>query len=250
MVSDTSAMDQDQSTSTSALETTNYHDASISRKMAAREVVSHLVAHGCRDLSGELDLSSFDEYPTSHGGLSDVYAGRLLNGTRIAVKALRVSTTSMKHDPTHLKHAARELHTWGRCTHPNVLHLMGLSIFRGRIGMVSLWMKYGSLPSYLESVPGVDRFDMCVQICEALSYLHRIGIVHGDLKGANVLVSEGGVPVLTDFGNSLLADRTLRFTQTTSSPSFTVRWSAPEIIEESTSHTEASDIYALGMVLI
>ncbi|KAH7322187.1 kinase-like protein [Rhizoctonia solani] len=115
--------------------------------------------------------------------------------------------------------------------------------------MISLWMKYGSLPSYLESVPGVNRFDMCVQICEALSYLHQIGIVHGDLKGANVLVSEDGFPVLTDFGNSLLADRTLRFTQTTSSSSFTVRWSAPEIIEESTSHTEASDVYALGMTI-
>ncbi|KAH7322188.1 hypothetical protein B0J17DRAFT_253317 [Rhizoctonia solani] len=102
-VSDTSATDQHQSTSTPLLEPTISQEAPISRNMSATEVVSHLVAHGCRDLSSELDHASFDDYPTSHGGLSDVYAGQLLNGTRIAVKALRVSTTTIKHDPTHLK---------------------------------------------------------------------------------------------------------------------------------------------------
>ncbi|EUC60961.1 tyrosine kinase domain protein [Rhizoctonia solani AG-3 Rhs1AP] len=223
----------------------SHQDVLISRKMAAREVVSHLVAHGCRDLSSELDLASFDEYPSSHGGLSDVYQGQLLNGTKIAVKVLRVSTDTLNQDPKHLKvspnpqiwyphtnlqvtaqHAARELHTWGRCTHPNVIQLLGLAIFRGRIGMVSPWMEHGSLPHYLKKVPGVNQFDMCVRICEGLAYLHQIGIIHGDLKGANVLVSDRGIPVFTDFGNSLLTDRTIFFTQTTSSPSFTVRWSA------------------------
>ncbi|KAH7322186.1 kinase-like domain-containing protein [Rhizoctonia solani] len=221
----------------------------ISRNMAAKEVVSQLVTHGCQDLTGRLAISSFSEYPAFHGGFSDIYQDLLLNGTQVAVKALRVSVESISQDLKHLKHAARELHTWSRCRHPNVIPLLGLAIFRDRIGMVSPWMAYGNLPRYLTSEPGVNRLNMCIQICEGLSYLHEIQITHCDLKGANVLVSNEGVPILTDFGNSSLTDRTLGFTETTSSPSFTVRWSAAEIIEEKTSHTEASDVYALGMTI-
>ncbi|CAE6507503.1 unnamed protein product [Rhizoctonia solani] len=225
-------------------------DAVLSRKMAAREVVSHLVAHGCRDLSGELDLASFGEYPVSHGGLSDIYRGELLDGARVAVKVLRVSIDNISREPKHLKHAARELHTWSRCKHPNIMPLLGLAVFRDRIGMVAIWMKHGNLPEYLKVVSGVNRYNMCVQICEGLSYLHHIRIVHCDLKGANVLVSDEGIPLLTDFGTSLVSDRTLRFTATTSGPSCTLRWSAAEILQETNPHTEASDVYALGMETI
>ncbi|CAE6495559.1 unnamed protein product [Rhizoctonia solani] len=221
----------------------------ISKKMHAREVVSQLVDHGCDDLTGELDFSSFGENPVTHGGFSDIYRGLLLDSTRVAVKALRVSVESISRNPKHLKRAARELHTWSKCRHPNVIPLLGLAIFRGRIGMIAPWMTHGNLPRYLESTPGVDRLNLCVQICEGLSYLHRINIIHCDLKGANVLVSDAGIPMLTDFGNSSLVDRTLCFTQTTSGPSFTVRWSAAEIFEENALHTEASDVYALGMTI-
>ncbi|CUA75191.1 hypothetical protein RSOLAG22IIIB_05756 [Rhizoctonia solani] len=228
---------------------TNSVDSLISRKMAAQEVVSLLVAHGCQDLSEGLDLASFSEYPLFHGGFSDIYRGQLLSGTRIALKALRVSGDSINRDPKHVKQAAREISTWGRCRHPNVIPLLGLAIFRDRIGMVAPWMGNGSLPLYLRNVPGANRFNMCVQIGEGLSYLHQIRIIHCDLKGANVLVSDEGIPCLTDFGTSLVSDRTLGFTQTTSGPAFTVRWSAAEIIEETSPHTEASDVYALGMTI-
>ncbi|CAE6495549.1 unnamed protein product [Rhizoctonia solani] len=229
--------------------TSSQESAPISKKTDAREVVLRLVDHGCKDLTGELDLSSFGENPVAHGGFSDIYRGLLLDGTRVAAKALRISVESISRDSKHLKRAARELHTWSKCRHPNVIPLLGLAIFRGRIGMVAPWMAHGNLPRYLEDTPGADRFKMCIQICEGLAYLHQIRIIHCDLKGANVLVSDEGFPVLTDFGNSSLVDRTLGFTQTTGTPSFTVRWSAAEIFEENASHTEASDVYALGMTI-
>ncbi|CAE6450814.1 unnamed protein product [Rhizoctonia solani] len=221
----------------------------LSRNMAVREVISHLVAHGCQDLSGELDLSSFGEYPVSHGGLSDIYKGLRLDGGQVAVKVLRVSADNISQGSKHLKHAARELHTWSRCGHPNIMPLLGLAVFRGRIGMVAHWMKHGNLPEYLKVMPGVNRYSMCVQICEGLSYLHRIRIVHCDLKGANVLVSDEGVPLLTDFGTSLVSDRTLQFTATTSGLSCTLRWSAAELLRQTSPHTEASDVYSLGMTI-
>ncbi|CUA67207.1 Serine/threonine-protein kinase SKM1 [Rhizoctonia solani] len=221
----------------------------IGSTMSTTDIVAHLVKHGCKDLTDSVDLATFSEYPVSNGGFSDVYRGYLKDRTQVAIKALRVSASSLSQDPKHLKRAARELHTWSKCKHPNVLPLLGLAIFRGRIGMVSPWMKKGSLPRYLEQVPGVDRYNLCIQICDGLSYMHKIGIIHGDLKGANVLISDEGIPLLTDFGNALLAQYTLKFTQTTSTNSLTIRWAAPELIEESSEHNKATDVYALGMTI-
>ncbi|CAE6376742.1 unnamed protein product [Rhizoctonia solani] len=223
-------------------------DTPISRQMTGAEVVSRLIAHGCKDLSSSIDLSTFGEYPISNGGFSDVYRGHLLDGTKVALKLLRVSAHSLGQHPKHLKHAARELHTWNKCDHPNVAPLLGLVVFRGRIGMVSPWMNRGSLSYFLAQTPGANRRSLCVQICEGLSYLHQIGIIHGDMKGANVLITDDGTPVLTDFGNAFLKEQTMNFTPTSSSIAMSVRWSAPEIINGSRP-TKASDVYALGTTL-
>ncbi|KAH7322190.1 kinase-like domain-containing protein [Rhizoctonia solani] len=221
----------------------------LSRKMAAQEVISHLIARGCPDLSNRLNIASFGDYPIFQGGFSDVYRGQLLDGITVAVKVLRVSIDTITLGSKHLKQAARELDTWNQCRHPNIMPLLGLAVFRERIGMVAPWMKNGNLPKYLGATPGVDLYNMCIQICEGLSHLHRIQIVHCDLKGANVLVSDEGAPLLTDFGTSLVSERTLRFTATTSGTSYTLRWSPAEILQETSGHTQASDIYALGMVI-
>ncbi|CAE6517658.1 unnamed protein product [Rhizoctonia solani] len=221
----------------------------IGISMTATEVVSHLVLHGCRDLTSSVDYATFSEYAISKGGFSDVHSARLKDTTRVAVKILRVSITSLAESPKHLKHAARELHTWSKCEHPNVLPLLGFALFRSGIGMVSPWMDQGTLPHYLERMPGVNRCGLCAQICDGLSYLHQIGIIHGDLKGANVLISDDGTPVLTDFGNSLHKDQSMKFTQTTSIKSGTMRWSAPELIKESGEHSKAADVYALAMTI-
>ncbi|GAB1522457.1 hypothetical protein RhiTH_005575 [Rhizoctonia solani] len=204
--------------------------ASVSKQMTIREVISHLVAHGCQDLTKEIDNNAFTEHPVSHGGFSDIYRGRLLDNAHVAIKVLRISATGITEDLKHFKHAARELHTWSKCAHPNVLSLLGLAEFRGRIGMISPWMTQGSLPRYLERTPDANRYNLCVQLCDGLSFMHQIGIIHGDLKGANVLISGDGIPVITDFGNSLYSNQSIEFTKTTSSNSLTLRWSASELI--------------------
>ncbi|CAE6440084.1 unnamed protein product, partial [Rhizoctonia solani] len=223
---------------------------SISRTMSASEVVSLLLEHDCQDITKSLELSTFHEHPSSHGGFSDIFRGELRDGRHVAVKALRVSAESLADNPNHLRQAARELHTWSKCNHPNVMPLLGLAVFRGRIGMVSPWMWNAKVASYLEENRNVNRYRLCVQISEGLSYLHQIRIVHGDLKGANVLISKEGAPVLIDFGNSILKDQTLKFTQARSTNGMTPRWSAAELLTGSSSHTEASDIYALGMEIM
>ncbi|KAG9087555.1 ATP binding [Ceratobasidium sp. UAMH 11750] len=222
----------------------------INHFMPASEIITYLRDHGCRNITSELDTSSSSQYPVANGGLGDIYYAKLRNGSQVAIKTMRLQIDPTSEGTKHLKHAARELHTWAKCDHPNVLKLLGLAVFRDQIGMVSPWMGNGSLPSYLSREPNPDRLLICAQISDGLAYLHQCGIVHGDIKGLNVLVSTKGVPALADFGNAVGRDRSLLFTTTTSYTSISLRWAAPELLQGSTTHTMESDIYALGMTIL
>ncbi|KAF8593561.1 kinase-like protein, partial [Ceratobasidium sp. AG-I] len=149
-----------------------------------------------------------------------------------------------------MQNAARELHTWSKCQHPNVLKLLGLVQFRDQIGMVSLWVENGNLLQYLGQHPSVNRCRMSPGICEGLLYLHNRKIIHGDLKGLNVLVDDDEIPLITDFGNALLQQDTLQFTATTAKHNMSPRWAAPELMTESGTCSFSADVYALGMTIL
>ncbi|KAF8606347.1 kinase-like protein [Ceratobasidium sp. AG-I] len=146
--------------------------------------------------------------------------------------------------------AAREIHAWSKCDHPNVLGLLGIVEFRGQIGMVSHWMNEGNLVHYLQRERSSNRPNICLQVADGLSYLHQRGIVHGDLKGANILVSDSGIPLLTDFGNSTLQMSSLQFTSKSTDRCYTLRWTAPELLTEKGPANAEADIYAFGMTIL
>ncbi|KAG8722983.1 hypothetical protein FRC09_005273 [Ceratobasidium sp. 395] len=218
--------------------------------MPPAEIIEHLTERGCQDLTSDLDPSSSSDQPVSQGGYGSVYRQRLLDGKRVAIKALRVPLDDDDEADRLPKRAARELYIWSKCQHTNVLPLLGLVLFQGQIRMASLWAENGGLPSYLEKHPDTDRCDMSIQICDGLAYLHRTGIIHGDLKGNNVLVSEQGVPVITDFGNAVLEQGTMQFTETMKQSGFTPRWTAPEILDDLVKQSKEADVWALGMTVL
>ncbi|KAF8604112.1 kinase-like protein [Ceratobasidium sp. AG-I] len=232
----------------------------ISGSMTLVELIAHLGDHGCQDITDRLDLNSCSAYPVSNGGFSDVYQGKLLDGSQVAIKTLRIQVNTNEN-------AARELYTWSKCRHPNVLGLLGLTEFRNQIGMVSYWMDNGSLHVYLDKHPEADRCRMSTGICDGLIYLHAAKIasvfatlfppanrcllqIHGDLKGPNVLISDDETPMLTDFGNAVLQESSLKFTESTTGSGLSPRWAAPELINGSGTHSFAADVYALGMTIL
>lgn len=81
---------------------------------------------------------------------------------------------------------------------------------------------------------------------EGLDYLHRCGIIHGDIKGGNMLVSPSLRAAVADFGLAKLVD-----TQTVSSQRGlgTTRWQSPELLMEGQSRSFQSDVYAFGMTV-
>ncbi|KAF8603990.1 kinase-like protein [Ceratobasidium sp. AG-I] len=116
--------------------------------------------------------------------------------------------------------------------------------------MVAPWVRHGSLNHYLAENLEMRRPQLCAQVADGLAYLHSCGVVHGDLKGANVLLSDDGDPLLTDFGNAVLQERTLQFTYTTTKASLSPRWAAPELIRGEESFSFEADVFALGMTIL
>lgn len=224
--------------------------AIIRGTMPIADVIACLGDHGCADITDQVDASSISEFPFANGGFGDVYCGSLRSGSRVSLKCIRILVGSTEEGRKQLKHAARELYIWSKCQHPNVLELSGVVKFRGQIAMVSPWMEQGNLCWYISQNPHVERYSLCAQVSEGVAYLHSKGIVHGDIKGANVLVSEDGQLKLTDFGNAALREYTIRFSSTTSAPSVSMRWTAPEVVLGEVGTSPEADVYALGMTFL
>ena len=95
---------------------------------------------------------------------------------------------------------------WKNLSHPNILNLIGVpdTLEDGRFSMISEWMTNGSIVEYVRSKAGnhlklvcFNRIFLChslstLQLADAiegLKYLHKVDIVHGDLKGVSLFTS-------------------------------------------------------------
>ncbi|OCH92034.1 kinase-like protein [Obba rivulosa] len=113
-------------------------------------------------------------------------------------------------------------------------------------------MSRGTLGDYLVQDPAADRLRLALDITEGLKYLHHIGILHGDLKSANILVNEQHRALLVDFG--LVTLYYSRKLPTVAPIAGSIRWTAPELIDpeqfglEKAEYSPQSDVYALSMV--
>ncbi|KAF8732434.1 hypothetical protein RHS02_07482, partial [Rhizoctonia solani] len=197
--------------------TTNYEHA--------RDIIRRLARHGCENLTGHVNEASFSEMPVTGGGFGNVFCGNLLSGLPVSIKTPRICLDTLDNNPTFFEDVAREIHTWSRCHHPNIVNFLGLAVFRGQIGAVAPWMEHGKLTHYLKKKPNVNR-----------------------CKVENIFVSGKGAIVVGDFGSSLLNNRSLTLARPEKSLCPTLRWSAPELFEDDATSTRESDIYALGMV--
>ncbi|KXN82477.1 Serine/threonine-protein kinase HT1 [Leucoagaricus sp. SymC.cos] len=195
--------------------------------------------------------------PPKGGGIfSDVYKGRHPRmGQNLCVKVVRFYERS--HIDAMLKAYAKEAMLWRQLHHPSIIPLYGVHYLRTdksdesyKICLVSPWMENGNLVKYLSNNPEVPREPLIYDIALGLEYMHsELSLIHGDLKGSNILVNDEGHACITDFGLSILrTESTLsRALGTNTVGACSYRWSAPEIVDD-LHPTPASDIWAFGCV--
>lgn len=136
--------------------------------------------------------------------------------------------------------------------HPNVLVVHGADVHDGRVGLWTDLVRGRTLEERLaaEGPCGADEAALVgVDLCRALAAIHAAGLVHGDLKCANVMREEGGRILLMDFGSvSELPGERGATAAGAAGLSGTPLAMAPEVLQGD-APTRAADIYALGNLL-
>lgn len=158
--------------------------------------------------------------------------------------ALKLRKVEGLATPRELLEEGRRL---ARVRHPNVLVVHGADVHDGRVGLWTELVHGETLDERLTSRGPCTVSEMIglgVELSRALAAVHAAGLLHGDIKGANVLCSTDGRTLLADFGSGTDALASRRASLSAGSPLFM----APEVLEGD-AQTAASDVYALGALL-
>ncbi|KIM61268.1 hypothetical protein SCLCIDRAFT_912632 [Scleroderma citrinum Foug A] len=197
-----------------------------------------------------------------------VYEGTLDPGqTKVAVKVVRygdksalpvLEVNSLNALSSAMSHnmyqkLLKEVHVWSKLDHENVIKLLGLTAaFNHTLSIVSPLMSRGNAFDYVQD-PDVDPRPLIYGIANGLHYLHTYiegPIIHGDIKGRNVLVSNEGHALLSDFGSSHFAAASFNLA-VEGLPGGTLNWMAPEYLEmKEFKTTTAGDVWAFGMTVL
>ncbi len=144
--------------------------------------------------------------PIGRGGMGHVYEGRCLrSGARVAIKVMHADLPGI--DATVAKRFSREAKILRSLHHPNIVRCVDHGV--GQNGLAYLVMEYAAGPTLKtmlrqSGVLGELRtLDVAVQVCAGLEQAHTHGIVHRDIKEANVIVDTAGGSLavkIVDFG--------------------------------------------------
>ncbi|KAJ7224696.1 kinase-like domain-containing protein [Mycena pura] len=197
--------------------------------------------------------------PVARGGFADIYRGQYAKGD-VALKRLII-----KEGYDIQREFLREALIWQQLRHENILPFLGVALpaslgFKDISGpsrllcMVSPWMQNGTICE-LRRLNGAQNINIprrIIEISEGLAYLHSEGIIHGDLRGSNILVDDSWHVRLADFGLAFFNDSAIT---RTSNRRGSLRWMAPELLspeffELRFQRTQETDTYAFACVCI
>jgi serine/threonine protein kinase len=182
------------------------------------------------------------------GGMGRVFRGVDCHiNIPVAVKILKPEV--MLNSPEQVERFRREAEALYALDHPNIVRVLDTVIHEGQYCIVMEYMAGGSLRDLIKREKRLDinyTLELSLDLCDALTRTHRLRIIHRDVKPDNVLLSENGIPHLTDFGQAHVTDaETLtRVGQIIG----TINYMAPEILLKEPADPR-TDIWGFGVML-
>jgi len=185
----------------------------------------------------------------ARGGMADVYLARdLLLDRPVAVKVL---FDQFSKDQQFVERFRREAQRAANLNHPNIVSVFDWGEERGTYFIVMEYVEGRSLAEMIRTEGSIhpDKVaEISSEVAAALSFAHRNGIVHRDVKPGNVLVSPNGHVKVADFGIA----RALANVQSELTQAGTVMGTATYISPEQAQGMEIdprSDLYSLGVMI-
>jgi len=166
-------------------------------------------------------------------------------------KIFAMKTIAIKQSEHNADAILKETLIMKNLKHPNIVRLYHYHLNSEELDLVMEFCSGGSLRTIVREKGGLPEsrvIQYTRQILNGLSYLHAHGIIHRDIKAANILL-DGKIVKLADFGVSLnVNDKNLRET-IRKEPYGSVYWMAPEVIKLQGA-TKAADIWSLGATIL
>jgi len=161
----------------------------------------------------------------------------------VAIKTLTVDAQAQSREAEQLLAAAK---TASSLSHPNIVPVFEVGLHAGHPFVVFEYVEGKTLDETLEqdgALPMGNAVIWMSQILAGMAHVHGCGLLHGDIKPANILIGANGIPRVTDFGIS----RPARAPSVEPVSAGTVQYMAPECFAQGSCDLRA-DVFSLGLV--
>jgi len=185
----------------------------------------------------------------AQGGMARVYRAVDVRLKRYVV--VKVIDPPFHNEPDYIMRFEREARAIARLDHPNIVRLYRFDEHDDWLYMAMQHVEGADLGTVLagyradkEFMEPNDARRIVGEVCSALDYAHQKGVIHRDVKPANILLDRQGRAFLTDFGLALVTDVGTRG-EIFGSPHYI----APEQAVSSAKAVPQSDLYSMGVIL-
>lgn len=180
------------------------------------------------------------------GAMGIVYRGedeRL--GRLVALKTMNADVAS---DPNLVKRFYREAQAAAKLTHPNIVTIYEIDESNGIPFIAMEFLEGDNLQKLIANrhdLPLLKKLQIIIDSCKGLEHAHQAGIVHRDVKPANIVVLKNGQVKIVDFGIARLGASAMTQTGVVLG---TIMYMSPEQVQGQPVD-QRSDIFSLGVVL-
>jgi formylglycine-generating enzyme required for sulfatase activity len=188
--------------------------------------------------------AEFDDYvivrELGQGAMGQVY----LAEDAVLARPIAIKFTGADPDPSARQRFLMEARAVARIQHPNVVAIYRVGELGDQPYIVSELVRGSSLAALDRPVPWARVLPIAIDLARGLAAAHRNGVVHCDIKPANIMLTEDGVAKLVDFGLARIQGSDDQAGGIVGTPDYM----APEVWDAS-APTRRSDVYSLGAVI-